>query len=384
MKKILIGVLVILVLAGFIYLNLKKKGNASGGKKVFYEIARRGKIVTKVSAEGEIRAKTQVDISSDVMGRIEKFFVDVGDTVRPGDKLVKIESSTYEAKVARQRALLQADLARLENVRNAYYRAKKLYDQGVLPEAKILELESNFNSLKEQVKADSFMLRQLQEDLKKTLIRSPIHGLVLSRDKEEGEMVIVGTINTPGSKIMTLANLKEVLVKAEVDESEIVMVKKGDSVDIKVDAMPDSIFHGVVSVIAGYPKKTGSGSEITVSYPVDITILGGSHGLLPGMSASCDIIVGVRDSVVKVPLSALGTRTIDGKKYDVVFVLKDGVAHLRKVKLGLVGKQYVEVKEGVEAGDTVLVGPFTVLKNLKDGERVRAVKQEEFFKVKKK
>ncbi len=384
MKKILIAVIVIVIIGGFVYLNIKKRGGEGGGKTVFYGVLKRGAIVTKVSAEGEIRAATQVDISSDVMGRIEKFYVDVGDSVRIGQKLVKIESKSYEAKVNRQRAILESDLARLTNLQQSYDRAQKLYKKGMFAESNLLEIQSNLNSLKAQLKADSFLLDQYLEDLKKTLIRSPINGVVLSRDKEEGEMVIVGTINNPGTKIMTLANLDSVLVKAEVDESEIVLVKEGDSVDIKVDAMPDSVFHGIVTVIAGYPKVSGSGSETTVSYPVDIAVTGGSHGLLPGMSASCDIIVGVKENVLKLPMAALGTRIIKGKRRDVVFVYKNGTAHLRPVKLGISGENFVEVVKGLSEGDTVLVGPFKVLKNLHDGERVKIVSRKEFFRFKRK
>ncbi len=378
MKKIIIGILVVLVLVVFVVLNLKK-GQQGAGKTVFVETVKRGKIVTKVSAEGEIRARVQVDISSDVMGRIEKFYVDVGDSVRVGQKLLKIESRTYEAKVKRQKAILEADLARLRNLEQSYKRAKKLFDKGVIPEAEFQNAESSYKAQLAQVRADSFLLEQYVEDLKKTLIRSPIDGIVLSRNKEEGEMVVVGTLNNPGTVIMTLANLSEILVKAEVDETEVVRITEGDSVEIKVDAMPDSVFYGIVTVIGGYPKFSGSGGETSVTYPVEISVKGGSHGLLPGMSASCEIIVDTREDALKIPISSIGTRKINGEEKDVVFVYRDGTAHLTPVKLGISDDTSVEVLEGLSEGDTILVGPFKVLKKLKDGERVKISTKKEYF-----
>ncbi len=370
MKKIIFGLLIVLVIVVFVVLNLKR-GQGGASKTVFVDTVKRGKIVTTVSAEGEIRARVQVDISSDVMGRIEKFYVDVGDTVRVGQKLLKIESRTYEAKVKRQRALLESDLARLYNLEKSYRRAKTLFEKGVIPEAEFQNAESSYRAQLAQVKADSFMLEQMVEDLKKTLIKSPIDGIVLSRNKEEGEMVVVGTLNNPGTVIMTLANLSEILVKAEVDETEIVRVSEGDSVEIKVDAMPDSTFYGVVTVIGGYPKFSGSGGETSVTYPVEISVKGGSHGLLPGMSASCEIVVETRENALKVPISAIGSRKINGEERDVVFVYRNGVAHLTPVKLGISDDTSIEILEGLSEGDTIIVGPFKVLKVLKDGERVR-------------
>ncbi len=378
MKKILIGFVVLLIVAAFVILNLKK-GGEEAGKTVFFDTVKRGKIVTKVSAEGEIRARVQVDISSDVMGRIEKFYVDVGDSVKTGQKLLKIEAGTYEAKVKRQRAILEADIARLSNLEYSYRRAKKLFKKGVIPEAEFQDVESRFRAQVAQVKADSFLLEQFLEDLRKTLIKSPIDGIVLSRNKEEGEMVVVGTMNTPGTVIMTLANLSEILVKAEVDETEIVGIKEGDPVEITVDAMPDSVFHGVVTSIGGYPKLSSTGSETSVTYPVEISIEGGSHGLLPGMSASCEIIVDTRENALKVPISAIGTRKIDGVERDVVFVYKNGIAHLTPIKTGISDDRFAEVTEGLSEGDTILTGPFRILKRLKDGEKVKITKRKEYF-----
>ncbi|RKY95992.1 MAG: hypothetical protein DRQ06_02470 [Candidatus Hydrothermota bacterium] len=366
MKRILIALGVILIIALFVFLNLKKSGKALTVK---VETVKKQKVVRIVRADGEVRARNQVEVGSDVMGRIVRILVSEGDVVERGDTLCLIDPSIYEAKVNQLEARLMSDKARLSKVEKDYIRAKKLWRRGLISESAFEEIKANYNTTLAQMRADSFALEEAREDLSKTVITSPVSGEVMRVYKEEGEMTVVGTINTPGSVIMVVADLSEMQVAARVDESEIVSVKPGQRVRVKVDAHPDHEFTGKVLRIAGIPQSQ-LGQE-GVSYPVVVGIESPDKSLLPGMSASCEIEVAVRDSALAVPLPAVGKKKVEGEMRDVVFRVKGGIAELTPVELGITGEKVVEVVSGLSEGDTVIVGPFKVLRSLEGGEEVK-------------
>ncbi len=366
MKRILIALGVILIIALFVFLNLKKSGKAFTVK---VETVKKQKVVRIVRADGEVRARNQVEVGSDVMGRIVRILVSEGDVVERGDTLCLIDPSIYEAKVNQLEARLMSDKARLSKVEKDYIRAKKLWRKGLISESAFEEIKVNYNTTLAQMRADSFALEEAREDLSKTVITSPVSGEVMRVYKEEGEMTVVGTINTPGSVIMVVADLSEMQVAARVDESEIVSVKPGQRVRVKVDAHPDHEFTGKVLRIAGIPQSQ-LGQE-GVSYPVVVGIESPDKSLLPGMSASCEIEVAVRDSALAVPLPAVGKKKVEGEMRDVVFRVKGGIAELTPVELGITGEKVVEVVSGLSEGDTVIVGPFKVLRSLEGGEEVK-------------
>jgi len=365
-KRILIALGVILIIALFVFLNLKKSGKAFTVK---VETVKKQKVVRIVRADGEVRARNQVEVGSDVMGRIVRILVSEGDVVERGDTLCLIDPSIYEAKVNQLEARLMSDKARLSKVEKDYIRAKKLWRRGLISESAFEEIKANYNTTLAQMRADSFALEEAREDLSKTVITSPVSGEVMRVYKEEGEMTVVGTINTPGSVIMVVADLSEMQVAARVDESEIVSVKPGQRVRVKVDAHPDHEFTGKVLRIAGIPQSQ-LGQE-GVSYPVVVGIESPDKSLLPGMSASCEIEVAVRDSALAVPLPAVGKKKVEGEMRDVVFRVKGGIAELTPVELGITGEKVVEVVSGLSEGDTVIVGPFKVLRSLEGGEEVK-------------
>ncbi|HHF57828.1 MAG TPA: HlyD family efflux transporter periplasmic adaptor subunit, partial [candidate division WOR-3 bacterium] len=195
---------------------------------------------------------------------------------------------------------------------------------------------------------------------------------VVGVNKEEGEMAVVGTINTPGSVIMTIADLSKMMVKAYIDESEVVKIKKGNKARIKIDAYPGKVFTGKVISVGGIPQQS-TGQEYGISYPVEILINDTAY-LLPGMSASCEIITGESSNALRVPIVALGKEK--GSNKDYCFVVKSRVAKKRYVKTGIEGEVYIEALGGVEEGDTVITGPFEIQRKLKDGDRVSVTLKE--------
>ena len=248
MKKLGVASLVILLVLALVYANLR-----SGESAPEVEVAQvqRRTLRSIVKAEGEIKAKNQVEISSDVMGKIIRIPYREGDKVRKGDTLCVIDPSTYRARVQALEARLQADMVRLRQAESSFRRQKELFEKGLISRALYEEAWATYESLKQQVAQDSFSLQEALEDLRKTVITSPVDGEVVAVHKEEGEMAVVGTINTPGTVIMVVADLSQMLVKAEVDETEVVRVRPGQRVRVKVDAYPDSVFPGVVERIGG-------------------------------------------------------------------------------------------------------------------------------------
>lgn len=369
MKKLLIVAGVIVVIAVIVVLNVKASSGKTKSIKV--EVIKRGPIRSTVRAEGTVKAHNQVEIGADVTGRIVSLRVHEGDMVKKGDTLCIIDPSTYQARVQQARSRLLADLSRLTKLERDFERIRELHEKKLVSPSSLEEAVANYESLKAQVSADSFALKEALESLKKTVLTSPIDGEIVAVYKEEGEMAVVGTISTPGSVILVVADRSKMQVSALVDETEVVRIRKGQKARIEVDAFPDSTFKGRVARIGGMPEKSIVATQTEgVSYPVEIELKNGNT-LLPGMSAVADIIVAERDSALLLPFSAVGTREIEGKRQDVVFVIKDGVAHLKPVKLGISSERFVEAVEGIEEGDTVAVGPFKVLKGLEDGEKVR-------------
>ena len=368
-KKLVVAGLVLLVLVLLVVLNSRRK---SGAPRVQVTRVTYGAIEATVRADGTVRAQTQVDIGADVMGRILRIPVAEGDTVQVGDTLCIIDPSTWLAKLREAEARLHADLYRLEKLARDYERTKELHRQNLVATAALEEISTQYRALRAQVRMDSFMLEEARSAYEKTIITAPVDGVVLSVHKEPGEMVVVGTINTPGSVILRIAKLDTILVEAGVDETEIVRVRVGQPVRVRVDAFPDTLFHGRVVRIAGSPGGTNLMASATgqgVSYPVRV-LVEGSPPLLPGMNATCEIVVARQDSTLVIPFTAVGRRKVKDRERDVVFRIRDHRAFLTPVKLGVAGMRTVEVLEGLQVGDTVAVGPFKVLKNLKDSARV--------------
>lgn len=371
MKKILIGVTVIVLIVIMVFFSLRSREK---GKRVEAEIAKIDSITSTVKAEGIIRAKNQVRIGADVMGRILKIFVQEADTVDEGDTLCIIDPSTWLARIKQARARLMQDLAQLEKVKSDYRRTLSLFEDSLASQSQLDQVRSAYLAMKAQVSVDSSLLDEALSSYSKTIIISPIHGVVLGVHKEVGEMVVVGTINTPGSVIMDIADLSKLEVEANVDETEVVKIKPGQKAKIQVDAYPDTTFLGVVRRISGIPTGTTPLAQETqgVSYPILIEIQG-KPNLLPGMTANCEIIIDEKDSITVIPFTAIGKHEVDGKQEDVVFVIKGNTVKMTPVKLGLTGLRNAEVVDGIQPGDTIAIGPHEVLRTLEDNEKVELI-----------
>ncbi len=404
-------------------------------------------IVEKVSASGKIQPEVEVKISPDVSGEIIQLNVQEGDSVVQGQLLLKIRPDNYLSAVDRalasvnnskaNRAQSDVGLAQakveLERTKIEYDRNKKLYDQKVISDADWVTAETNYkvalervNSAVKSIEASKFLilsaeagLRDAQENLRKTTIYAPVSGTISKLNIEMGERV-VGTSQMAGTELLRIANLNNMEVQADVNENDIVRVNLADTVLIEVDSYTNmkKKFKGLVTEIANTANNVGTGAgDAVTEFQVKVRILSDSYRDLktaksklspfrPGMTASIEILTARKDHVLSVPISAVTTRTKDGKVNktttevdenqdkdkdkkeetkpnrveelkEVVFVYVNGKAEMREVRTGISDYDNIEILSGLKEGEQVVSGPYNVVAKKLSTNDVIAVKKEE-------
>lgn len=345
-------------------------------------VAKKGNIISKVTADGTLKALNQVDIGSDVMGKIIKMKVKEGDVIHKGDVLCIIDQSIYKSRLKRAKSSLKLSKLRLSKAKTELERSTTLFENKLISKEKYEDAKLNYDVAAAELESNLESYNEAEENFKKTIITAPVDGEVVQVNKEEGEMVVMGTKNVPGSVMMTIADRSKMFVNALVDETEIVKIKLEQPVTITIDAFPDTTFGGKVTKIGGMPEKSASGIEQAINFPIEVELSEVMQEFYPGMSASCEITTNRKDSVIIIPYPALGRQKIKGEESDIVLLLKGNKVQIIPVKTGLTGDKGVEIKDGVVPGDTVLTGPYMTLRKLKDGDKVKVMTKPEIKKGK--
>jgi HlyD family secretion protein len=400
------GVLVVLVLA----VVLSTAARRERAVQVRLEPVGKKSLVATVTASGRIVPKSAVDISADITGRIVTIPVKEGQMVTRGTLLLRIDPSQYEAGVARAQAMLSSAEASALQARANRDQAKRALDRANtlketapnLVSAEQLEqaqtqydvAEALANSAEHQVSQARAGLREAQDALAKTVLRSPIVGQVTRVAVEEGEVAVPGTFSRETGLLMTVSDLSVIIVKVQVDETDVVRLHMGDSADITIDAFPDTSFSGRVSkvsqsaILAAAAAQASGTADRAVDYDVEVTLDRPPPDIRPDLSATAKIITATRDSALSIPIIALTVRehtpistenapvdtTKAKKETEGVFVVDGGTAQFRPVKVGIAGEEYFEVLDGLREGDTIVAGPYQTIRDLKDSSRVRAMK----------
>jgi HlyD family secretion protein len=411
--KVGVGVMIaVLLAAGVIAFRINKKKNA--GTEVRLEQTARRDLVSAVTASGKIEAKTSVDISADITGRIMQIAVREGDLVKRGQFLLQIDPAQYQAAVARSQAvvssteaiLLQTKASR-DQAQRAWNRAKQLTELGenlIAPETAeqsqtALEVaEANYQSSKAQLEQARAGLQEAKDNLAKTRLTAPISGRVVRLAVEEGEVAVPGTFSRETGLLMTIADLSVILANVQVDETDVVRLQTRDSVEVNIDAYPDTTFAGQVTKISHSskltPTQTASGSnDRAVDFDVEITLKNPPPDIRPDLSCTARIVTDTRDNALSIPIIALTVRDHERvpnesegdppvdtlrerfkkKEAEGVFVVRDGLATFRPVRVGVAGDDYFEVLEGLREGETIVAGTYQAIRDLKDGAKVRQV-----------
>ncbi|MDD8020711.1 MAG: efflux RND transporter periplasmic adaptor subunit [Acidobacteriota bacterium] len=400
-KRYLLLAGAILLIAIIIISNLKTTREKP--VKVTTEKVARQDITSIISASGEVKPKKNINISALVAGRVVKIGVEEGDEVKAGDFLLQIDPTYFEAQVDRYRATinqLKAEFIKVEaqyrRDEKYYQRQKQLYDSALISEDQLESARAQYEvssaslqSLNFQIKESEAGLKSALEDLKKTSFASPIDGMVTSLRVEEGEVAIVGTMNNPGTILMSIADLSVMEVEVEVDETDVINVKLEQVARVKIDAFPEKVFNGRVTEIGSSAlDKSSLGAQESRDFKVVITLDNTGEHLKPGLSASADIIVAEKKQVPTIPIAALVIRetaksiaekTAEGngpkKEEEGVFLIEGSRAKFQPVKKGIMGGMKVEIESGLSEGQEIVTGPYSALRDLKDGSLLKMEKK---------
>ncbi len=395
-KKLIIVIAVVVFIAVIIFFNLQSQREKS--IKVMVETVKTQNLTSKISASGEIKPKKDVTISAQRSGRVLKIVVEEGQVVHAGDFLLKLESTQYEANAERDRAFirsLQAERikaeARLKKDENAYNRQKSLFEKELISQNELEAAQAEYDMSFAGQQAITFQIHQAEASLKstldnleKTVYYSPIDGIVTSLQVEEGETALMGTMNIPGTELMTISNLSVMEAEVEVDETDVIGVKIGQLAEVLVDAFPDTVIYGKVTEIGSSALQQSTASEESKDFKVVITLDDPPENLKPGLSASSDIIIAERENVVAVPISALVLKGDEGDDRNkekpsegLYLVQSDNRVKFVPVEKGIMGELKIEISSGIEAGQTIVVGPYSALRQLKDDLLIKPEKKDE-------
>jgi HlyD family secretion protein len=359
---------------------------------------KRGAVTERVSGPGIIYAESDVQISSSVMGRITDLAVREGDYVNQGDVLLRIDDSQYRARLRQAQASHKAALARLElaitrvNDAAAEHKRTVALRERNLVSARDLEIaksnadvaEAEVHAAREAGAEAEAMLEAASDDLAKTVIEAPLSGTITSLNIEQGEIVITGTMNNPGTVLMIISNLDTMEVRAEIDETDIARVRPSQRAEVSVDAFPDTILAGTVSVV-GSSSSTAQGASYRIgersTFEVRIRIDDRLPGLRPGMTTTVDIVTATEDSAVYVPLQALILRELgegDEKvEREGIFTIRDGRSRFIPVKTGISDDMNIVILSDLDEDVRVVTGPFKTLRDLEDSTKVKITKEKE-------
>ncbi len=393
MKKkwyLIIGAGVVLVILIVVAL----KSNQVKKTKATVELARKGEIISIVTATGTVKAQSDIEISADVMGRIEELPIKEGDAVKDGQLLVKIDDRSRQMDVAQAKGSLLSAQSGYEKNRLELDREKHFFAKGHSSQSKLDIARNLFEQSSAQVQISKATLDRAQDQLDKCTIRSPMDGIVTKLNSEKGENVVIGTMNNPGTVIMVISDLSAIEIEAEVDETDIAYTAVGQDVEILLDAFPDTTFHGEVIQVgnSAVASSYGSTNQVT-NFLVKVLISDLVENIKPGMTASIDITTDKQDGVIKVPAGAVVMRPEgtgekedessakedevkgasderDKEDIDGVFVCVEGKAKFIPVKTGIRDQQYVEITMGLAEGDSVITGSYRTLRSLKHDELI--------------
>jgi HlyD family secretion protein len=433
-KKMLIGGGVVVILGAIAYANIKFK--RVEGTTVNVETIQKRDLQAIVSASGKIQPRTLINISADTMGRVTNLAVEEGQRVQKGQFLLQIDPRNLASQYNQVEASLAAARSQMEQMRvssesskaalklaqDNLTRQQQLWKQGLTTRETLENAENQLkmrqaeaNSADRQIETSRMRMQQEQASLEnakynlsKVRIEAPITGIITRRNIEEGETVVVGTMNNAGTVLLTVADMSVIEAEVEVDETDIPTVQLGQPAKITIDAMPGKTFTGKVTEIGNSPIQPSSGAAASSStqatnFKVKVTVDGEIPEVRPGFTCTAEITTATRAGAVSVPIQATTVREMvvdkggnivreeqpkgaprrrtveaaelkpgqERKELEGVFVVRDNKAQFVAVKTGIAGEKYFEVLSGLKEGDQVIVGPFSSVRELADGAAVK-------------
>jgi HlyD family secretion protein len=423
---IVLGVVLLVVVIGA---NVARQSGAKGVPAQFARV-RTEDVTARVRAPGKIEARTQVNVSADVMGKVVRLAVKEGDPVRKGQLLLQLDDTQYRADYGQARAAVASAVARkreadaaLHVSESTFARQKSLWEQKLLSPAEWDAAQQAHEAARslaatssEEVARAQAQVQGAEDRLHKTRFEAPFDGVVSALNVEAGEIVITGTMNNPGTQILTVSDMSRMLVRADVDETDVVDVRVGQKAKITVDALPDTSFVGTVTEVGNTAKRSAlSNVEGQINFEVKVVFDQTVPAVRPGMTADVEIETAMHAHTNAVPIqavvvrserdleraakkgakSAKGAKPVAAKKPprskngDIfvaaeddtagkrdkeitgVFVVREGTAKFIPVRTGLASETMIEVFGAVKTGELVVSGPYKALRELKPEQKVR-------------
>jgi len=431
-KKILLIILGAVVVTVLLVMSLR--GNNTKRTNVSADEVQKRDIIEIVSASGNVQPKTKVNITAEISAEIIKLAVKDGDTVRMGQLLILLDTVQLRSDVDQAlynvnevNAHLEGAKAALDNAKEEFDRQQSLYDRTLTSETAYknaryayLNAKSSEEAMEAQARQAQFRYEKQMDNLQKVRIVSPMKGVVTFVDCEEGEIAAAQTAFTQGKTLMTISDLSVFEVEVEVDETEINKVAVNQKAKIDVDAFPDTTFEGRVAEIGNTATLSRAGTqEQATNFYVKVVFKDSDVKVKPGMSATVDITSNERQDALSVPFSAVVMRSFDmdslaaaragkapesssivneanasngrdsldakkkkpngekeRKELKGVFVVKDGKVKFAEIATGIADQKNIEITSGLQPGDSVVSGPYKVLRSIKEGDAVKITKPE--------
>ena len=401
-KKVWISLVLLILIGASVAVYLSR--NRIKLKEVQTDKVKKQKLVSKVTASGKIEPKKKVDISASIPGKIVTLAVEEGDSVTAGDFLLQIDPTPYQAALANSKAALEGARSELESARaslkqmeQTFVRKERMWKErtGLISQDEYERSKTDFqvqqarmNSARHLVGQSVANVARSQDDLNKTRVTAPMTGIVVRRAVEEGEVAVIGTMNNPGTVLLTVADLSVMEAELEVDETDIGTIELGQKATVTVDAFPGKKFPGVVTEIGNSPivSETGAASQEATDFKVTITLDRPGVSLRPGLTADGEIVTATRETALTVPIQSLVIRDVGDKKNDLpkeerekegVFLVQSGKAVFKPVKTGIMGELDMEVTEGLTGNEEIVSGTYQTLRELKDGDPIKLKKEDE-------
>ena len=364
-------------------------------------------IVSKVTANGKIQAENKVEMSALVQGQVVNLAVREGDKVKKGDFLLQIDLNRAAAEEAGSSAALKASLSDRDSAKETmaqaerdFDRARRNYEARITSEADFQRAQSGLETARSAFGAAQNRVDQMRaglsanrDTLSKTTVRAPIDGIVTTLRVKAGEVTVIGTMNNPGTQLLTVSDMSTVEAVLMVDETDTPTVQVGQKTLLNIDAYPGRTFDGLVTEVGNSPilKDDPDLQGLTttsdaINFKVKVKVQAPPPTIRPGFSVTADIITGVKEKVAAVPLAAVIVRdSPKGEKNEAgklrteqgVYALREGKAAFAPIKTGITGELMVEVVSGVPAGEEIVTGPFKALREIKDGDRVKKMSEKE-------
>jgi len=374
---------VIVVLAVIIGLTLATSGKKSDEVDVYK--VERGDVSPTVTADGLIAARDMVNISSQVMGEIIALPFKEGDRVKKGDVLVRIDPATYERDVASAKASLasarvateQAQVTLVQRKRD-WERAKDLFAKGIYStkqrdDAKLVLDQAllGFKSSGAQVSQSRAYYMKAQDNLAKTIMRSPLNGVVTTVNAKVGETAVMGTMNFAGTVILTVSDLSQIITEVMVDEVDLPRLSLGQPAEVTVDALGGRKYEGKVMEIGASAQASQAGTQSNIrQFKVKVALTAPDADLKPGITTRVKLIAKKRAKVLKVPIGCIRTEEKKGNQVFFVLAVKKGKVEKKVITVGLSDDLDTEVKSGLKEGEQVITGPYRLLRTLRKGDTV--------------